>query len=200
MWGRPSQPPPQSIPSYSLPPCRRPTLVMVQPPIPLPSYSNPSYVQHPYMLQQVQTPQPIWWDHYPGPSYQQELPVTSPPESGLCGYQSPHFRKRKWPIHFVIGPLKHFYQICALKFFKHQMFSNVYARWLRPNFQMILNNKTSQLCLNIALMTISVFVYMLLWMKDIFKYFLETTLNFYENDFVKVIILIEYVLSYFLVC
>lgn len=132
MWGRSSQAPPQSIPPpFTVPPCRRPTLVMVQPPLPMPTFSNPAFVQHSYMLPPIQTPGPIWWDQYPGPSsYQQEYPILSPPDNEMSGYQSPPFRKRKWHTCFQFGLFKLFYQLCALKIFEHQTFSTNYHRWL----------------------------------------------------------------------
>lgn len=96
MWGRAHQTPPQSmLPiSHTVPSCRPPTLVMVQPPLPLPAYGA-GFMQPPYVLPPLPAATPVWWDHYPGPSYQQEFPMLSPPESEIHGYQSPPFRKRK---------------------------------------------------------------------------------------------------------
>ncbi|RZC39400.1 AMMECR1-like protein [Asbolus verrucosus] len=96
MWGRPPVAPPHTNPAYPHtvpPPCRPPALVMVQPTFPLPPY-GPG-LQPPYMLQPLPAPTPLWWDHFPGPSYQQEYPALSP-ESHINGYHQPSpFRKRK---------------------------------------------------------------------------------------------------------
>ncbi|KAJ8967840.1 hypothetical protein NQ317_005511, partial [Molorchus minor] len=51
-------------------------------------------VRPPYMLQPLPAPVPMWWENYPGPSYQQEFPMLSPPESQVNGYQT-FFRRQK---------------------------------------------------------------------------------------------------------
>lgn len=97
MWGRSPMVPPQSVPPYShtVPPCHPATFVMVQPPLPIPTYGpTMATVQPPYMLQPLPAPVPMWWENYPGPSYQQEFPMLSPPESQMNGYQT-FFRKQK---------------------------------------------------------------------------------------------------------
>lgn len=111
MWGRTVAAPPHTLPPY-----QPPTLVMVQQPLPLPTYSNPGFIQPPSYMS-MPSPAPIWWDPYAGPSsYQREFPVlpslettnTTNSTTEVNGYhhhhqhqynhhhQSPPFRKRKW--------------------------------------------------------------------------------------------------------
>lgn len=99
MWRRANHaPPPHCYAHHTVPSCRPPpALVMVQPPLPLPSYGAGFVQPPPYLLPPLPAPTPVWWDHYPGPSYQNEFPMLSSPEAELNGYQSSPFRKRKWP-------------------------------------------------------------------------------------------------------
>ncbi|KAF2899936.1 hypothetical protein ILUMI_06253 [Ignelater luminosus] len=78
------------MPSY-----RPPTLVMVQPPLPLPTYTGPNFVQPSFVLPPMPASTSVWWDHYAGPSGQQDFVMLPSPESERNGYQSPPFRKRK---------------------------------------------------------------------------------------------------------
>ncbi|GJQ73067.1 hypothetical protein Trydic_g1697 [Trypoxylus dichotomus] len=91
MWGRTVAAPPHTLPPY-----QPPTLVMVQQPLPLPTYSNPGFIQPPSYMS-IPTQAPIWWDPYAGPSsYQRDFPVLpSLDGADMNGCQSPPFRKRK---------------------------------------------------------------------------------------------------------
>lgn len=97
MWGRAPPTPPQTTPVYPhpMPPYRPPRLVMVQPPMSLPSYSGPNFVQPPFVFPPMSASTSMWWDHYPGPSTQQNFVMLPSPDSDNGGYQSPPFRKRK---------------------------------------------------------------------------------------------------------